>query len=281
MKKSKKNACVIGDPIAHSLSPIIHGYWLAHYAVEGSYDKQHVLAENLEVFLASLAEKSYTGCNVTVPHKESVFRLLPSCSKAAQQIGAVNTVVMQSDGSLLGDNTDAYGFIENIRSTQSDWSFEGKSALVIGAGGASRAVVFGLLDAGVKRVYLTNRTVEKAQKVAHDITGDIEVIPWDKKESILNKTDLVANTTTLGMVGYPPLLINLDTLSDGALVTDIVYKPLETELLKQARVLGFRTVGGLGMLLHQAVPGFEAWFGVRPEVTQELHQLLLLDGDST
>ena len=273
--KKGKRACVIGDPVKHSLSPVIHGYWLDKYGIDGSYEKIEVKKDQLETFIQSLAASGFAGCNVTVPHKEAVFHLLPKLTETARRIGAVNTVIVQEDGSLLGDNTDAYGFIQNIKETLPKWSFARKTALVIGAGGAAKAVVAGLIDAGVSRVILTNRTREKADKIAA-IYGDIcQVLEWEKRSDCLEEVDLVANTTTLGMEGFPPLEIDLSKLRKEAVVTDIVYKPMETDLLKQAKINGNQVVGGLGMLLYQAVPGFKAWFGSPPSVTEELRNKLV------
>lgn len=267
-------AGVVGYPVKHSLSPKIHGYWLAQLAIEGAYDLYEIAPENFADFLASLPEKGMVGVNVTVPFKEQAFQLVDSLSSEAEAIGAVNTIIVQEDGTLHGHNTDAFGFIENIRQSVPSFAFKGKKALVLGAGGAAKAVVTGLLNEGVEEILLTNRTKARAELFQKD---RVTIVDWQEKGQTLAQIDLLVNTTVLGMQGQPPLDISLENLSSQALVTDIVYKPLETELLVAAKQRGNSTVDGLGMLLYQAVAGFNAWFGKQPQVTDILKEILLKD----
>jgi shikimate dehydrogenase len=271
-----KVAGVFGWPVEHSLSPKLHGYWLQKYNVDGVYVPFPTHPDNFEQALRALPTLGIVGCNITVPHKINACSIVDTISEAAKIIGAVNTVVVGKDGSLNGSNTDAFGFIENIRSTDASWNCNGK-AVVLGAGGAARAVCYGLLDAGAKEVLLLNRTTEKAEQIASDlqVKGNVFVHDWDKRSEVLAGASLLVNTTILGMGGKPELEISLDDLPKEAIVTDIVYTPLETPLLKQAKDNGNQTVDGLGMLLHQARAGFRDWFGKDPEVTEELRQLLI------
>lgn len=263
-------ACVIGWPVEHSRSPAIHGYWLKHYGIDGAYTKEAVSPENIAAFLGALSEHGYVGANVTLPHKEAALRAVQEADTAAQAIGAVNTVWLDVKGALQGSNTDAYGFMTNLDAGAPHWRDGCDVAMVLGAGGAARAILHGLVEAGISRVLLTNRTVAKADTLARVFGKPVEVVPWEDKDSALSACRLLVNTTSLGMTGQPPLDIMVSALPADAVVTDIVYVPLETPLLAAARARGLTTVDGLGMLLHQAVPGFERWFGVRPEVTPEL-----------
>ncbi|MBR9843199.1 MAG: shikimate dehydrogenase [Rhodobacteraceae bacterium] len=268
-------AAVIGHPIVHSKSPRLHGYWLGKYGIEGHYVPMDVAPEDLEVVIQAMPKMGYVGANVTIPHKETVMALVDTLTDSAKAIGAVNTLVFEEDGSITGDNTDGYGFIENLRQGAPDWKAETGPAMVLGAGGAARAIVFSLLEAGVPKVMISNRTKARAEGLCADFGEKVEVVDWNKAASALGEAETLVNTTSLGMVGKAPLEISLDALSSGATVTDIVYNPLETELLRQAREKGCPTVDGLGMLLHQAVPGFEAWFGKRPEVDAGLRDEVL------
>lgn len=274
MKRStaKYKAFILGDPIEHSLSPAIHGSWLQQHGIDGSYEAINVPPAYLAKTLNKLRDDGYVGGNITIPHKEKVLMLCDEVSDAAKEIGAVNTILFKG-GKIFGDNTDAQGFLENINSNVSreTFSFSGKKALVLGAGGASRAIIYALKQQGVE-VSVCNRTKARAQQLA-DIF-DVAVAEWEALGS-LKGYDFVVNTTSLGMVVEPELSADLSGLAKDALVTDIVYNPLETALLAQARELGLEAVDGLGMLLHQAVPGFEKWFGVRPQVTDELRQEVL------
>lgn len=267
-------AGVMGYPVKHSLSPKLHNYWLAHYAIDGVYIPMEVHPDNLVKVVSTLPYMGIKGCNLTVPHKEQVIKILDGISEIARRMGAVNTLLCE-DGKIFGTNTDAYGFIQNIKSHVPSFDFSKGPTVVLGAGGAARAVCAGLLDEGVPRIYLTNRTRKKAEHIRDSISKHIEVIDWEAREDILAEAHLLVNTTTLGMAGFPELDINLNRLPNTALVTDIVYKPLETKLLHTARLRGNPTVDGIGMLLHQAVPGFEMWFGARPEVTQTLRDYVL------
>lgn len=270
-----KIAGVIGHPISHSLSPKLHGFWLDRYQIDGTYIPLAVVPSDLKDVIVSLPKMGLRGVNITVPHKEAVMEWMDEIEDVAIRIGAVNTIVIK-EGKLIGTNTDAYGFIRNILASQPvSWKIDAGKAVVIGAGGAARAVIAGLQDASVSEIILTNRTRSKAEELAAHLGGNITVIDWKAREAALENANLLVNTTSLGMIGQPPLVLDISALPTSALVTDIVYKPLETALLKAARERGNKTVDGLGMLLHQAVRGFEAWFGVKPEVTQELRQFVL------
>lgn len=268
-------AGVMGWPVSHSLSPRLHGYWLREHGIDGAYVPLPVAPNNLEHAAKSLPKLGFRGVNLTVPHKEAVLPLLDGVSDIARRIGAVNTVFVSDDGTLSGTNTDAVGFMENVRQNAPQWQPAQAPATVIGAGGAARAVVAALIDEGVAELRLVNRTREKADSLAKDLGGSIKVFEWSDRTAALTDAGLVVNTTTLGMVNQPPLDLDLTSLPDRAVVNDLVYAPLETPLLKAARDRGLLTVDGLGMLLHQAVPGFEGWFGIRPQVTADLRQFLL------
>ena len=268
--RAKIKAGVMGWPVAHSRSPRLHGYWLARYRIDGSYQALAVAPDALAGELAALAGRGFAGVNLTVPHKQAALGLMASLSRAAKAIGAVNTVVVGADGALAGDNSDGFGFLENLRHGAPGWSAAAGPAVVLGAGGAARAVCHALAAAGAPELRLVNRTLERAEALAADLGGPLTVVPWDERSPALDGAALLVNTTTLGMAGQPALDIDLGPLPAGALVNDIVYAPLETRLLAAAAARGNPVVDGLGMLLHQARPGFEAWFGVAPEVTPEL-----------
>lgn len=270
-----KIAGVMGWPVAHSLSPRLHGFWLAHHDVDGAYIPIPVSPDDIETVIKTLPKFGFRGANVTVPHKIAAFNAADELSPAAQAIGAVNTLVCREDGSIYGDNTDGYGFIANLKAGAPNWSPSAGPALVLGAGGAARAVVWSLLDAGVTNVMLTNRTQEKADIIADDMSGDVTVIPWDQRQDAVKDAGLIVNTTSLGMTGKPALEFNITNATASTVVTDIVYVPLQTPLLRDAATVGCQVVDGLGMLLHQAVPGFDAWFGVRPDVTSALRDHVL------
>lgn len=268
-------AAVIGHPIAHSRSPRLHGYWLRRYGINGHYVPMDVAPENLAEVIGVMRKMGFKGANVTIPHKETVLRFVDTLTDSAKAIGAVNTLVFKDDGTVAGDNTDGYGFIENLRQGAPDWQGDSGPALVLGAGGAARAIVFSLLEAGVPKVMIANRTKDRAEKLREDFGVAVEVIDWSDAESAMAEAATLVNTTALGMTGKAPLTLSLDAISKETVVTDIVYTPLKTDLLRQAEIAGCRTVDGLGMLLHQAVPGFEAWFGKRPEVDAELREEVL------
>ncbi len=268
-------AGVMGWPVEHSLSPCLHGYWLDAYEIDGAYVPLAVAPEDFADALRMLARLGFQGANVTVPHKEAAFQVVDETDDQARHLGAVNTVIVQEDGTLLGRNTDGFGFLENLKAAEPAWTAATGPAVIIGAGGAARAVVAALLGAGVPEVKLVNRTRQRADKLASDLGGAITAVPWKDRASVLSGAALLVNTTTLGMTGYGALELDLDDLPSEALVNDIVYTPLETPLLAEARKRGNRAVDGLGMLLHQARPGFAAWFGREPEVTPDLRTAVL------
>ncbi|WP_057463209.1 shikimate dehydrogenase [Pseudovibrio sp. POLY-S9] len=270
-----RNAAVTGHPIGHSKSPLIHGYWLKQHGIEGSYIAQDVPPETAESFYSTLALHGFVGCNVTIPNKEHAYKSAEKLDDAAKLIGAVNTLWLDDEGVLNGSNTDGLGFLGNLDQMLSNWDNNGNKAVVLGAGGASRAIIWALLSRGYTEVYIANRTLEKAQKLADHFGPNTIAIEWDSLGEKLGEADFLVNTTSLGMSGQPELNIDLDNLSKSAVVTDIVYSPLQTKLLRDAAQRGNSTIDGLGMLLHQAVPGFEKWFGVRPEVTDELREMIL------
>jgi shikimate dehydrogenase len=268
-----KRACVIGWPVEHSRSPIIHGHWLERHGIAGVYEKRGVPPEEIEGFLAGLDRQGYVGANVTVPHKEAALRAATRVDDAAGSVGAANTLWYE-DGVLCASSTDTYGFVRNLDDFAPGLEKSGRPAVVLGAGGAARSVLRGLMERGFREIRLTNRSPERALTLARFFGGDIQVIDWKERSAALDGAGLLVNTTTQGMNGTA-LDIELAGLAPDALVTDLIYVPLETPLLAQARERGLRTADGLGMLLHQAVPGFEKWFGVRPEVTPELRGLVL------
>jgi shikimate dehydrogenase len=271
-------AGVMGWPVAHSRSPRLHGFWLAEHGIDGAYVPLPVHPDRLEAALRGLAALGLKGCNLTVPLKERALRLVDRADAIATRIGAVNTVVVDADGTLAGSNTDAFGFAENLRLEAPDWRPDAGAAVVLGAGGAARAVVAALQDLGVPEIRVANRSPDRAEELAADLGDRVRPVPWEERERALGDAALAVNTTTLGMHGQPPLPLDLGRLPPAALVTDIVYAPLETPLLAAARARGNPVVDGLGMLLHQARPGFEAWFGVRPQVTPALRRAMLGDG---
>jgi shikimate dehydrogenase len=271
-----KKACVIGWPIEHSRSPLIHGYWLKKYGIEGSYTKQAVKPEDLEPFLKSLAAHGFAGCNVTVPHKETAFALADAKDASAVAVGAANTIWVE-DGKLHVANTDTYGFMTHLSVSAPNWLKRDAPVCILGAGGAARAIIYGFLEAGVADIRVFNRSTARAEALAHHFGNRVKAFPWTTLEQKSEDASVVVNTTSLGMKGQPELDFSVDHLAGDCVVADIVYVPLETALLAAARARGLRTVDGLGMLLHQAVPGFEKWFGVKPEVTPELRALIEAD----
>jgi shikimate dehydrogenase len=271
-------ACVIGWPVSHSRSPLIHGYWLRQHGIEGSYIRRPVEASALAEFLNGLSAAGFAGCNVTIPHKESAFRLVETADSTTGRLGAVNTVFVK-DGRTFGTNTDGEGFINSLRQSAAGLSLDNKRALVLGAGGASLAVVNSLLEQGVAEVAVANRTVEKAQALRKRFGRQVMPLEWERVADQLSECSLLVNTTSLGMKGQPDIELDLSRLSPSAIVSDIVYVPLRTRLLEDAARRGNTVVEGLGMLLHQAVRGFSLWFGVKPEVTPELHALIARDID--
>ena len=265
-----RRACVIGWPVEHSRSPLIHRYWLQQYGIDGAYEKEAVRPEALARFLGSLGAQGFAGANVTLPHKEAALRLAAVADEAARAIGAANTLWLDQTGRLCASNTDAYGFMTNLNQVAPDWNEARRPVMLLGAGGAARAILHGLLAEGATRIFIANRTRDRAEALAQAFAPAVEVVDWEDRNRALSSCGLLVNTTSLGMTGKEPLEIDLAALPKDAVVADIVYSPLETPLLAEARARGNRVVDGLGMLLHQAVPGFERWFGVRPEVTPEL-----------
>jgi shikimate dehydrogenase len=268
-------AGVMGWPISHSLSPRLHSYWLKENGIDGAYVPLPVSPDNLEHALKALPKLGFRGVNLTVPHKEAAVPFLDHVSDVATRIGAVNTVFVSEDGTLSGTNTDAFGFLENLRRNAPQWNETKGPVVVLGAGGAARAVVAALLDLDVVEIRLLNRTTEKAHALAESLGGPIKIVEWSERGEALDGSTLLVNTTTLGMVGQPRLELSLAALPKSAIVYDLVYAPLKTELLSAARSLGLSTVDGLGMLLYQAAPGFEGWFGVQPIVTDGLRDAVL------
>lgn len=265
-----KAAGVIGWPIAHSRSPKLHNYWLQHHGIPGAYLPMPVHPQQLEAALRGLAALGFAGCNVTIPHKEEVAKFVDAIDAVAGRVGAVNTIVVRPDRSLSGSNTDGYGFIENLRDARPDWRADAGATVVLGAGGAARSVVASLIDAGAREIRLVNRTRARAEQLAQAFGSPLCVLNWDARHAALAGAALLVNTTNQGMAGQPPLDLELNDLPRAALVYDLVYNPLHTPLLRAAQQRGNPIVDGLGMLLHQARPAFQAWFGVLPEITAEL-----------
>lgn len=267
-------AGVIGHPISHSKSPLIHGHWLEQYGIDGSYEAIDISPHALDEAIRTLVHEGYAGFNVTIPHKEEIFKRCAHVDEKAQIIGAVNTVKIE-EGKLIGTNTDAFGFIENIKQNAPGFDFTAGPAVVLGAGGAARAVLYGLIEAGVPSIILMNRTLAKAEILRAMNPEKIHTRPWEERAEALADANLIVNTTALGMNGQAPLDLPLGRAPRNALVTDIVYAPLMTDLLTRAKERGNPVVTGIGMLLHQARAGFELWFGVMPDVTVDLEKKVL------
>jgi shikimate dehydrogenase len=270
------HAGVIGWPIEHSRSPMIHGHWLKRHGIDGAYTKQAVKPEDFSGFVRGFAARGFAGANITVPHKEAAFALADVVEPDAKAVGAANTLWLEG-GKLHATNTDTYGFMTHLGKTVPDWKARDRPVAILGAGGSARTIAYGFLQAGVSEVRLFNRTRDRADAVAAHFGTKVKVHDWFERDKLISDACVLVNTTTLGMAKSSPLDISLSTLRSDAVVADIVYVPLETQLLKQAAARGLRTVDGLGMLLHQAVPGFAKWFGVRPEVTAELRDLVVRD----
>lgn len=270
-----KLAGVMGWPVAHSRSPALHGHWLAQHGIDGAYVPMAVKPENLRRAVQTLPLLGFAGCNLTIPHKEEAMRIVDEYDPAAKRAGSINTIIVRADGRILGSSTDGYGFLAALRAALPGFSAAAGPAVVLGAGGAARAITAALLDDGSPEIRLVNRTPERAAKLAKTLGGPIRGVAWEKRAQALEGAGLLVNATSLGMEGQPPLDLPLDALPREAVVNDIVYVPLETALLARARSRGNPAVDGLGMLLHQARPGFEAWFGVRPAVTPELRAAVL------
>ena len=261
---------VLGWPVAHSRSPQIHNYWLKKYGIKGAYVQLAVQPGDLAAALAGLTALSFKGCNITIPHKVNALSLVHEVDANASRVGAINTVVVQADGSLKGMNTDGFGYIQSLLDAQPNWRAGASPVTVLGAGGAARAIVLALADRGAKEIRLLNRTFDKAQALATEFGGPVKALPWSDRHAALADVALLVNTTSQGMHGNPPLDLTLNALPGHALVSDVIYVPLETPLLAAARQRGNQTVNGLGMLLNQARPAFNAWFGVMPDLSLEL-----------
>jgi len=266
-----KIAGVIGWPITHSMSPLIHNFWLHHHKIDGTYIPMAVDPKNLEVVIRTLPLIGFQGVNITVPHKENALKAVDKVEPPADLIGAVNTLTIDVSGNIIGSNTDGFGFLQNFRQNLPNWQFGRKIVTLIGAGGAAKAILFALLESNVDEVRLVNRTHKRAIELSeHAGNQRIKVVKWHNIDNAIEDSDLLVNTTVLGMKGQPPLNLSLERLAPGAVVNDIVYFPLVTPLLGKAKKLGITTVDGIGMLLHQACPGFETWFGAIPHVTNDL-----------
>jgi shikimate dehydrogenase len=267
-----KKICVIGWPIAHSRSPLIHNYWLRMYGIDAIYERQAVQPDQLEKFLADLPTSEFIGCNVTIPHKEAAFRLITQLDEAALRSGAVNTLY-QRERKIFGTNTDGQGFLENLKKSYPSFITANSKVCIIGAGGSAKAIIAALLEENAQSITIVNRTPERIAILQKQFGTRIH----SAGKLDLGDLDLLVNTTSMGMEGQPRLELDISGLNPKAIVADIVYSPLETEFLQRAKIQGNPTLQGLGMLLHQAVKGFELWFGIRPEVTMELHDLIAAD----
>jgi shikimate dehydrogenase len=268
-------ACLIGWPAAHSRSPIIHKYWLKSFGIDGDYRIEAVKPEDFATFIASLRERGYVGANATLPHKEQALKLADADDRA-RAVGAANTLWFDGER-LRATNTDVEGFLDNLDEASPGWDKATDEALVLGAGGAAHAIVFGLVERGIKTIHLVNRTLSRAEELARQFGASVKPAAWDRIATLLSRSQLLVNTTSLGMKGQPPLEIDLGPLPANATVADVVYIPLDTPLLNAARAHGLKTADGLGMLLHQAVRGFSLWFGRKPMVTAELRALVEAD----
>jgi shikimate dehydrogenase len=271
-----RKAAVIGWPISHSRSPLIHGYWLKKHDIAGTYERVPVMPEALPGFIDGIRRGDFAGCNVTVPHKEAVLKLVDDADDIARAIGAANTLWMEG-GWLKATNTDAHGFLANLAAAYPDWRDPPGVPLVVGAGGAARAVIHALRGAGCKNILLTNRTRARADELVDYFGDDVEALDWDRRHDGVADCSLLINTTTQGMAGQAALDVPVNALNPLSIVYDLVYVPLKTPLMQAAEACGLRTLGGLGMLLHQAGVGFEKWFGAKPQVTDELYKLVAAD----
>ena len=259
-------AGVIGHPIAHSKSPLLHKHWLRTYGIQGDYVPLHVSEHDLETVLRALPLMGFVGVNITIPHKVAVMDIVDHISDRAILIGAANTLIFRADGKIHADNTDGYGFIANLKQNAPGWQANAGPAAVLGAGGAARAVITSLIEMGATEILLSNRTRPKADALKSEFGSKVHVVDWVQAGNMLEDAATVVNTTSLGMTGAAEFRVPLDGLRPGTVVTDLVYTPLRTRFLTEAQAAGCITVDGLGMLLHQAVPAFERWFGVRPQV---------------
>ena len=267
-------AGVMGWPIAHSRSPLLHNYWIQRHGLAGTYMPLAVRPDDLAAALRALKPLGFSGCNLTIPLKQLAMSIVDETDAVAKRIGAISCVIVRPDGSLAGTNNDWYGFVHNLRQELPGWRADAGPVAVLGAGGGSRAVCYGLMQEGAKEIRLVNRTPGRAKAIAAEFGGAIRALPWSERHDALEGAALAVNTASCGMVGQPPLDLNLDKLPKSALAADIIYIPLETPFLAAARARGNRTVNGLGMLLHQGRPAWKSWFGIDTEVTAELRELL-------
>ena len=275
MEKKLLLAGVIGDPILHSKSPLLHRFWLNQNNINGHYIPLKVSKIDLELVLKTLPKMGFSGVNVTVPHKESVLKIANEITQSASQIGSANTLTFLPCGGFKADNTDGYGFLKNLEENEPTWDSSNAKVLIIGAGGASRAVISALLNLGVSKIVITNRTYERANELKEYFDRKIDVIKWNEKEQFLGEINTLVNTTTLGMLGCENLVLPLSSINMGTIVLDLVYNPIKTTLLQNAEKQGCKIIDGLGMLLHQATPGFKEWFGVEPKITNEIRKRIL------
>ena len=267
-------AGVMGWPVMHSRSPLLHNYWFRQHNLAGTYVPLGIRPAALAAALRALHPLGFAGCNLTLPHKQEAMKIVDEVDTVAKSIGAISCVVVRPDGSLAGTNNDCYGFVRSIRQEQPAWRADSGPSVVIGAGGGARAVCYGLMQAGATEIRLVNRAFARARKIAEEFGGPLKVMPWEQRHEALDDAAMVVNTTSQGMVGQSPLDIRLDKLPTQALVVDIIYTPLETPFLAAARKRGNPTVNGLGMLLHQGPPAWQAWFGIEPAVTSELRAMM-------
>ena len=276
MGKKLLLAGVIGDPISHSKSPTLHRLWLNQNNINGHYIPLRVSKMDLELVLKTLPKMGFSGANVTVPHKESVLKIANEITQSASEIGSANTLTFLPCGGFKADNTDGYGFLKNLEENEPTWDSSNAKVLIIGAGGASRAVISALLNSGVSKIVITNRTYERANELKEYFERKIDVIKWNEKEQFLGEINTLVNTTTLGMLGCENLNLPLPSINKGTIVLDLVYNPIKTTLLQNAEKQGCKIIDGLGMLLHQATPGFKEWFGVEPKITNEIRKRILI-----
>ena len=267
-------AGVMGWPVMHSRSPMMHNYWFKKHGLAGTYVPLAIRPEHLFAALRGLHPLGFAGVNVTIPHKQEAMKMVHEVDTLAKSIGAISCVIVRSDGSLAGTNNDCYGFIHAVRQEQPGWQADAGPVVVIGAGGGSRAVCYGLAQEGAREIRVVNRTLARAKGIAQEFGGPIRALPWEQRHEVLEGAAMVVNTTSCGMVGQPALDIELDKLPQSALVADIIYIPLETPFLAAARRRGNSTINGLGMLLNQGRPAWKAWFGIEPEVTAELRAIV-------
>lgn len=267
-------AGVMGWPVMHSRSPMMHNYWFKQHGLAGTYVPLAIPPERLTGALRSLHPLGFSGCNVTIPHKQEAMKIVDEVDALARAIGAISCIVVRPDGSLMGTNNDCYGFIQSVKAEQPGWRADAGPVVVIGAGGGSRAICYGLAQEGAREIRLVNRSLERAKAVAQAFGVPIRALPWEERHDAMEGAAMVVNTTSCGMVGQPALDIRLDKLPKNTLAADIVYIPLETPFLAAARKRGNRTMNGLGMLLNQGRPAWKAWFGIEPEVTAELRAMV-------